>query len=443
MKMKRVLCGVLAAIICLSLFGCGKNDKVEPDAPKDETVNNVDVPTYVPEESPVAAEPQYESAHMSVQTFEDNFAYENDANRTIIDAINGNILDVYVDQEFYTLTNNGVYQCSWMFDSSALNIDPGDNTKIHFVGYQNVVLSDDNGKITIFYHPYDVADGVYYSYTDDNMIIDTDDILLVSHNLVSFEEDVIIIKDISKNGIVATVVESIWADDDTLEMKTTAVDKLFPFSEELKSEIKEIYFADTNDTRGTIVLENGNLYYFYLSFDSGYGETDASVSLKKIDVDVDRVVYLNSSDYIRYTKLSDDRYVYHYDTMLSEDSSTWIPTSAQGKIADGYKTTDIVEVRANDGFVKFTDGTWYNVSHHSVSYDYEMGLSLKDFETKYKDAIDFGFIPVVCEGKVVEFLANNWSTVNDDDIQRLDSSKKITANWILMDDGYIYEYIYE
>lgn len=440
MKMKRILCGVLAAIICLSLFGCGKNEKVEPDAPKDETVNNVDVTTYVPEENPVAAEPQYESAHMSVQTFEDNFAYENNVNRTIIDSINGNILDIYQDQIFYTLTDKGIYQCAWMFDSSSLNINPGDNTKIHFVGYQNVVLSDDNGKITIYYKDIN-NDGIFHSYTDDNMVMGEDDFVIVEHGTGGFEETVIIVKDITRDGIVATVVEAVWGETyDDISMQTTSVDKLFPFSENLGAEIKSISFAHTNDNCGILLLENGDLYSFDMYF--YHHAEEAKVQLKAIDTDVNRVVRVISKDAVKYIKNNDDDYIYYYRTGLEETGENWVPELAKIRMPDGYSTKDITDAIVEHDLVKLND-TWYSVSNHSVSYEHELWLSLSDFESKYKDSIDFGWAPVVQNGKVSDFLANNWTSVEEGQVQFLTSGKFVSSDWALMDDGYIYQYIYE
>ena len=440
MKTKRILCGILATAICLSLFGCGgKEDDSnlrDPDTPIVEDVVET-LPAYTPEENPITSAPKYESEKMSIQKFEDGFAYENEVNRAWIDAANGNILDLYSDSMFYTLTDKGIYFCSWVFDTSVIPVDPADNTKIHFVGYQNIVLSDNNGKVTIYYH--EVGDDEHYrSYTDDDLVIGENNLLIVSHNMVSFDEDVFIIKNISKDGIVATVAESVWLDNDTITVQTTAVDKTIPFAESLNSDIKAIHFAQDNDAEGVIILENGDLYSFSLPTDGG--SEGATIYLgEKIDTNVERVLKLWSSTSVQYTKSDDDTHFYYYTTGLDEESQQWVPQTAIMQLADGYVTADIVNAIVRRGLIQFSDGAWYSIAHHSVSSDYEMGITLKEFEKKYKDAIDFGFAPVVQDGKVVDLLAINWTAVTDAYAQSIIAGKPITDDWVLMDDGYIYE----
>ena len=438
--MKRIFCIILSVIICMSFFGCGKGDAPNTtDTPNDDNDSTISTsPTYIPEEIPNESEPKYNNANLSVQKFEDNFAYDSATNRSMIDKINGNILDVYYDTaSFYVLTDAGVYLCSWVFDSSTVDIDPADNTHIHFFGYLNAVFSDDNGQITIYQKN---DDDTYSSYKDENMVVGENDLLIIRRDAAVVDEDIFIIKNISKDGITATVAETVWPDGITATIETTAINKHFAFSEELPADIKKIYFADNNDAEGVLLLENGDLYPLYLPRNSAHDEAEVTLG-EKIDTGVDRVLQLYNATSVKYTKNIDDTYVYYYTTSYNDSTESLIPENAKIRIPNGCSTKDITDVIIDEYLVQLNGNKWHSVSNHSVSSDYEMGITLSAFEFKYKDAIDFGFAPLVRDGKVVDLLANNWTEVDEKYIQYINDGELLTNNWILMDDGYIYEYV--
>lgn len=435
--MKRIFCIILSIVICLSLFGCGKSDTSDkPNADNNSAINTT--PTYAPEEVPSESEPKYNNANLSVQKFEDNFAYDSATNRSMIDKINGNILDVYYDTaSFYVLTDAGVYLCSWVFDSSAVDIDPDDNTHIHFFGYLNAVFSDDNGQITIYQKN---DDDTYSSYKDENMVVGENDLLIIRRDAAVVDEDVFIIKNISKDGITATVAETVWPDGITATIETTAINKRFAFSDELPADIKKIYFADNNDAEGVLLLENGDLYPLYLPHDSAHDEAEVTLG-EKIDTGVDRVLQLYNATAVKYIKNNDDSYVHYYTTEYDYSTEQLVCKRAQIRMTDGHSTKDITDGIVSEYLVQLNGNQWYSVSNHSVSSDYEMGITLSAFEFKYKDSIEFGFAPLVQDGKVVDLLANNWTEVDEKYIQYINDGELLANNWILMDDGYIYEYV--
>lgn len=447
MKSKQILCGIAAATMCLSLVGCGNKTATptEPDVdvkesttpestPGDETQKG---PTlYVPVE-PEKADPKYDADPLSISSFVDRYSYGDKTAKKFIKNINGNIIDTYQSGMFYALTDVGIYFCSWNGDSHHLAFDPGENVHIEHVGYHNIVLSDANGKITIFKEK---EDGTYQSFTDDALVAGENDIVLVRHGIGSIDESVFIIKEITKDGITATVAGDFYKEDGSSEFKVSSVDEKFSFTTELTSEIKEILFDDVNSTSGMLLLENGELYPFDLGFDA-YSDGGVKIG-DKIDDDVSAITYYTGKNYIRYIKNSDKANIYIYSKSYDYDSDTVSINRGLAAIPNGYSTDNITKILPHVGYIQIDGSKWYKPTHNETAYTYDANMTEEAFVEKYSSTINLSESTLmISDGVVVKLLSNLWWEIESDKVQHHIDNHHVVDDWFLMDDGYIYEYI--
>ena len=134
--MKRVICIILTLVLCLSLFGCGKNlghDEVVPSVG-----DNVE-----PTTKPSSGGMQPIETVTKLQSFDEYFAGDRDDWSKYFISINENVKDIKeYGQELYILTDKGFHNCgAVVMFSETFPIDVSGLVSIYDVSDYYVILT--------------------------------------------------------------------------------------------------------------------------------------------------------------------------------------------------------------------------------------------------------------------------------------------------------------
>lgn len=391
--MKKIIAILLSLTFIISLSACGKTAEKETatqppttETPKIEIVENT-------EKQPS----KYENTELNttpVKNLFNNLTSDGaEEIKKAYEAINGRIIDAKaVDETVFFLTPSGLYSFHRiLFFGGVLQLDIGNNTKIVTAGEDIIILSDDEGNLTI-YNSLLGEEGTsdyYEKCTIEELTLDNDDILVGFEQSVGWD-DAYILTDVKSSGVTAKIFTQTnpYEIDNTFDYLRT---ETFEFSSSLNSEIKDIVVSQDMDTsEGFILLENGDLHYFEGVMCTYYKPRqftirgDAVKNVKNIwnDRKAD-IVYVEKEDG-KFYKVdfgeSDEKWVYSEEVLnlpseiKSEDIKTFLAPDSyygyifielnNGDIYTNFNSTDIgifekheslSELNRNDGIIKIVE----------------------------------------------------------------------------------------
>ena len=305
--MKRVLCIVLTFVVCLSLFGCGKN------LGHDEVVPSVgDEPTKKP-----SGGMQPIDTVTKLQSFDEYFASDRDEWAKYFISINENVKDIKeYGQELYILTDKGFHNCgAIVMFSETIPIDVSGLVSIYDVSDYYVIFIDENGKYVVYGKTdlfgdyvkcdFDVSVTNGMEYVAINKIEPSPKNKMIYQN----NEFIYVVHDCFDGKSFPISVYGLEENDGEFTFKQIASRESFEMVNVTDKELKCYYTSRYDRTKGVALFRNGDLHLFKMAFDKDTMNGELYIYDEFIS-GVSHVFPTRENDYYFMTKTNDEENIY-------------------------------------------------------------------------------------------------------------------------------------